>query len=83
VHASRRPRNELAAHLRFEGLDLPAERRLRHVQAFGRAPEVLLLREGDEVSKMPHLHDEYLKTDTYEVPRDEPRRYWTRRAAAT
>jgi hypothetical protein len=50
VHAARGARHELAADLSFQRADLAAERRLGHVQPFGRPPEVLLLRERDEVS---------------------------------
>ena len=49
-----RPRgavDELHAELALELLDLPAQRRLGHVQALGGAPEVQLLGDGDETGQ--------------------------------
>ncbi len=40
--------DELHAELVLELLDLPAQRRLRHVQPLGGAAEVQFLRDGDE-----------------------------------
>jgi hypothetical protein len=39
----------------FEQLDLPAQRRLRHVQAFGGAPEVQLFRDRHEAADLADL----------------------------
>jgi hypothetical protein len=39
----------------FEQLDLPAQRRLRHVQALGGAPEVQFFRNRDETADLADL----------------------------
>ena len=43
--------DELHAELALELLDLPAQRRLGHVEAFGRAPEVQFFGDGDEAGQ--------------------------------
>src|SRR5262249_48533364 len=49
-----------ASELALERADLAAERRLRDAEPVGRAPEVRVLRERDEVSEVTHLHRRYL-----------------------
>jgi hypothetical protein len=41
----------------LEQADLAGEWRLRHVQAFGRSPEVQLLADGDEARNSSAEHD--------------------------
>jgi hypothetical protein len=41
----------------FQRLDLRRQRRLRHVQPFGRAREVAGLGHGDEVAQLAQFHD--------------------------
>jgi hypothetical protein len=55
-HAARDALEERRAELALEVADLPAERRLRDVQAPGGAPEVPLLRDGREIAEVPELH---------------------------
>ena len=40
----------------FEVSDLAAQRRLRNMQALGRAGDVFLFRDGDEIAQVPELH---------------------------
>jgi hypothetical protein len=47
---------QLGAELTLEVADLLRQRRLRDVQRGGGAHELPLLRDGDEVAKMPELH---------------------------
>ena len=47
---------QLRADLLLERADLLAQRRLGHVQALGRAAEVQLLGDGDEVAQVAELH---------------------------
>ena len=70
---------EREAELLLELLDLAAERRLRDVEPFGRAPEVQLLGDRYEIAKMSQLHPWRYLSDM--VPR--PNRSWTPRAALT
>lgn len=48
--------NQREAELLFELLNLTTERRLRHVEPFGRAAEVQLFSHGHEVAEVPELH---------------------------
>jgi hypothetical protein len=50
---------QLRAHLMFEQLNLSAQRRLRHVQACRRAPEVQFLRNDHEAAQMAELEHRY------------------------
>src|SRR5262249_10327707 len=69
------------AELVLERADLLAERRLRHVQAGGRAREVQLLGDGDEVAEVAELHRDVLDIDRRYLIRIMTRRtiYWTSR----
>lgn len=52
------PLDEAHAELFLERRDLPAERRLRQVQAFGRAPEMQRFRQRHEIAHLPDVeHD--------------------------
>jgi hypothetical protein len=44
------------AELLFQLLNLPAQRRLRHVETFSRAAEMQFLGDGHEIAKMSQLH---------------------------
>ena len=57
-----RPIEEREAELGLEGLDLPAQRRLRDVRRARGAPEMALLGDGDEVAQVPELHRPDLDT---------------------
>ena len=50
-HRPRGAVDELHAEFVLELLDLPAQRRLRHVQPLGGPPEVQFLRDGDEAGQ--------------------------------
>lgn len=52
-------REELHAKLRLQIGDLPRQRRLRHMQLLRRAGEVLLPRNGQEISQYTKLHTCY------------------------
>ena len=56
AHAARRAREERRAELVLERADLPAERRLAHVEALGGAPDVAFLGDGDEVADLLQAH---------------------------
>ena len=56
LHASRCPAKERRAQFVFEVADLPAQRRLRDVQATGSAADVLLLGDRDEVGDLRQAH---------------------------
>jgi hypothetical protein len=47
-----KPRSDLP----FQGLDVKAQRRLTDMQAFGRAAEVKLSGDGNEITKLIYLH---------------------------
>ena len=72
AHAARRPREQRRAELVLERADLPAERRLAHVEARGRAPDVLFFRDGDEIADLLEAH----------ARKDRSKRYWTPSPAA-
>src|SRR5262249_38165674 len=55
-HAARLAGEELRAEHRLERLDLRAQRRRRDVETRGRAREMQLLGDRDEVAKMTQLH---------------------------
>jgi len=55
-HAPWRALEELRADLVFERSDVPADRRLRDVQALGRAPDVALFGNSDEVADLRKAH---------------------------
>jgi hypothetical protein len=55
LHAVGRAAQQLAAEHLLQRADLPAQRRLGDVEAFGRAAEVELLRHGDERAQVPQL----------------------------
>ncbi len=67
--AARRADEERASDQLLELADLLGERRLGHVQAAGRAAEVELLRDGDEVAQVPELelrvHMHRISIDAY------------------
>lgn len=50
------PLEEAGAELVFEAADLPAEGRLRDVEALGGAGDVLFFRDGDEVAELGEAH---------------------------
>ena len=54
--APRRALDERDAELRLEAADLLRQRRLRDVLAGGRAREVALVRDGDEVAQLAQIH---------------------------
>src|SRR3954468_18589342 len=56
LHAVLVAQQQLGADLLLELADLLAQRRLGHVQALGRAAEMQLLRDGDEVAEVAELH---------------------------
>src|SRR5262245_32955131 len=58
AYASLQSLEEGAPHLFFELSYLPRESRLNHVQPLGGAPEVLLFAHGDEIAKVPQLHND-------------------------
>ena len=58
AHDAVRAREERRSDLMLQQPDLPAERRLRHVEPFGSAAEMELLTDGDEAAKLAYLeHD--------------------------
>ena len=67
LDAAPRRREQLDAELVLELLHLPAERRLRDVQAGGGAPEVQLLGDGHEVTQMAQLHTTKLTRENAHV----------------
>ena len=54
-HGATRPVQQRLSELAFQPLDLGADRRLRDVDALGRAGEVGLLGDGDEVLELPQV----------------------------
>ena len=61
------------ADLLLELADLLAQRRLRHVQALGRAAEVQLLGDDDEVAQVAELHGVMMSVGIAEREAHEPR----------
>ena len=55
-HGTTRPVQQRLADFAFQPLDLGTDGRLRDVDALGRAGEVGLLGDGDEVHKLPKFH---------------------------
>src|SRR5689334_22568384 len=60
LHAARFAAEELRADFALMGADLLAERRLLHVEPFGRACDVAFFSDGDEIAKVAQLHLPYL-----------------------
>src|SRR5262249_9881932 len=58
VQALLPPREQRHAEVDLEPVDLPAERRLRHVQARGGARDVLLIGDGDEITEDAQIQHE-------------------------
>jgi hypothetical protein len=48
--------DQLSADLPFEGLDVPAQRRLAHAEALGGAPEMPFFRDGHETLDLHQRH---------------------------
>ena len=63
LHPPRRAREEANPELVFEGADLPAERRLAHVETQGGAPDMPRLGHGDEVADLLEAHTESIARD--------------------
>ena len=55
-HGARRSIEQTHPELILELADLLTDRRLRHMHALGRVTEVQLLRDGDEIPKVPKFH---------------------------
>ena len=68
LHAAGRAREERRAELVLEGADLPAERRLAHVQARGGAADVSFLGDGDEIADLLEAHDVQIRSKRYWTP---------------
>ena len=65
-----RPRvavEQSGSQLAFELHDRPAQRRLRHVQAFGGAPEVQLLRDRQKCPQLSDVHDPHSVCIAFQV----------------
>ena len=60
LHASRLTPEQLHFELLLQGTDLHAERRLLDPQPFRSSGDVLLFRDGDEITKVAQLHVTYL-----------------------
>ena len=56
AHAARMAHEQRGVDLALERLDLLAERRLLHVELLGRARDVALAGDGDEVAEMAQFH---------------------------
>lgn len=57
LHTASDTIEEQRANFALEVANLPAERWLRDVEALRRSPEMELLRDRDEIAKVPELHD--------------------------
>jgi methionyl aminopeptidase len=76
-HPARRPGEERGAELVFQRADLPAERRLRDVQALRRAADVSFLRDGNEIADLSETHGRSMGPAARGCKRSRSKRYWT------
>jgi hypothetical protein len=68
LHATRATTQQLDPNLILQIADLPAQRRLRSMQApFGRQRQAARLGDRDEVSKMTQLHSSSLLTHAFKA----------------